>query len=687
MLSNKILSVLTCLAVMILTSAATLVATAQSTAAQTACPSNSVRTNQIGRFSYSNAERNLGGAATCNGNAAIPADGIRVYSSWISCRNGAFQMARESAGTGIAPSSISCPNCSGQGAAFAQLAPGTSSSLTAFFDFPDGAEARYTATIARSAADANGRYVCSISNAQLVGSAFGGNLDAPTVTLGALNASANGTYTSAITLSDAAGSGTVFDASDLVLTNATATLSGSGTSFTATLTPQANGLITLEVPAAAFQDAFANDNTAATQVSATHVSPTAPTAPAISNTASDSTKPSVEIRGLPESFVGTPNLPVSIVFSEPVTGFTASDIALGNAKATAFAGSGATYTAVLFPSGRGSVTATIPAGVAKDASGNPNQKSATVTAINQSVEETQAQIATFMASRANNLASNQPDVSCFLAGGCKGRFNAQVTRNILSFDIASRFTAPVWFTLVGARGETSTTTGGYYLATFGGHQRLSDNALIGAMVQLDYQVSQTGSQSIKGRGWLIGPYFAGKFPDQPLFFEARALWGKSQNEITPFGTYTDTFETERMLLQGKVSGALEYPSITLRPSLAATYTTDRQKAYQDSLGNTIPAQQTALRQISAGLDFDKPILLGNQDWTLHGGISVIHSSTHAKGAIQVQNKGFEGTRGRVNLGLSHAFDGGQIAFSSFYDGIGSKAFKAVGLDVSLTLKF
>jgi hypothetical protein len=50
----------------------------------------------------------------------------------------------------------------------------------------------------------------------------------PIVSLGALALLPNGTYTSSITLSEKAGNSTVFDGDDLRLTNATASLSGSG---------------------------------------------------------------------------------------------------------------------------------------------------------------------------------------------------------------------------------------------------------------------------------------------------------------------------------------------------------------------------------------------------------------------------------------------------------------------------
>jgi hypothetical protein len=70
----------------------------------------------------------------------------------------------------------------------------------------------------------------------------------------------DGSYRSTITLSEPAGNGTVFDRSDLSLTNASATLTGSGTSYRAVLTPASSGKIKLSVAAARFTEAAGNDN-------------------------------------------------------------------------------------------------------------------------------------------------------------------------------------------------------------------------------------------------------------------------------------------------------------------------------------------------------------------------------------------------------------------------------------------
>lgn len=86
----------------------------------------------------------------------------------------------------------------------------------------------------------------------------------------------------------------------------------------------------------------------------------------------DNTAPTVRIAAAVAGTSKDSFVPVTIRFSEPVTGFFLSDIVLANATASGFAGSGATYTFNLAPQADGRVTVQVPAGVASDTAGNGN---------------------------------------------------------------------------------------------------------------------------------------------------------------------------------------------------------------------------------------------------------------------------------------------------------------------------
>ncbi|WP_458792424.1 beta strand repeat-containing protein [Yoonia sp. MH D7] len=189
---------------------------------------------------------------------------------------------------------------------------------------------------------------------------------APTVIIGALTATGNGTYTAAITLSEAA---TDFAFEDLTLTNAIATLAGSGSSYIATLTPSADGEIRLSVAADTFTDAAGNDNTASIEVTATH----------------DSTGPTVSIGALTATGNGT--YTAAIILSEVATDFALEDLTLTNASAT-LAGSGSSYIATLTPSADGEIRLSVAAATFTDAAGNNNTAATEVTATYDSTAPT-----------------------------------------------------------------------------------------------------------------------------------------------------------------------------------------------------------------------------------------------------------------------------------------------------------
>ncbi len=63
---------------------------------------------------------------------------------------------------------------------------------------------------------------------------------------------------------------------------------------------------------------------------------------------------------------------VSVTFSEPVTGFDAGDVSVGNGSVGSVSGTGASYTVSIAPAGDGTVTVDVPAGGVTDADGAGN---------------------------------------------------------------------------------------------------------------------------------------------------------------------------------------------------------------------------------------------------------------------------------------------------------------------------
>ena len=493
----------------------------------------------------------------------------------------------------------------------------------------------------------------------------------PTVAISALSGPSANVFTATITLSEPS---TDFTFDDLILVNADAVLAGSGDTYTVTLTPKTDGLVSVTVAANSFSDASGNKNDRPSNTESAVFE-----GPALT----------VEITGLPDTFTAQNALLATVTFSQTVSGFELADLTLENATALVLFGSGASYSIVLGPTGRGDVSLQVPANAAQNATGQGNLASARATVRNETIEQTQRQIAQFMAGRANQLVSNQPDLGCHLTQSCAGgSANTQVTKGQLSFNLNSRPDAPIWFQLSGTKTNDGSARSEYYLGAVGTHRAINDNTLLGLLFEFDHVGQSDGASRIEGTGWLVGPYFVTRLPNQPLYFEGRLLGGKSHNRIQPFGTYTDSFETRRMLAQLKVSGHLKHGKTTWIPSLASSYTTDTQLAYTDSLGNLIPEQGIELGQLELGLNFETPTTIFGQLWNLGGGMTAIYSMTSGSGAAQSVVTNYDGGRARVALSGATEFKNGlRLNLGASYDGIGAPGFEAIGLELGVQWAF
>ncbi|SIT13058.1 hypothetical protein SAMN05421759_1191, partial [Roseivivax lentus] len=396
--------------------------------------------------------------------------------------------------------------------------------------------------------------------------------------------------------------------------------------------------------------------------------------------------PTVVLSGAPETFAAAAPFNVTATFSEAVTGFTASDVAVGNGDATGLAGSGAVYTITITPSGAGDVTVSVPEGVAFAASGAFNQASLPISVANVTEEETKEVIARFMANRANLLLANQPDVLGFVNFRTQGRLSFAANGDNMTFNLDSRGKGPIWFTLTGAQANSSGSTSDYVFGAVGGHVWANANTVIGGMIQIDYVDQTDGDARTTGRGWMAGPYLAGKIPDHPLYFQTHLLYGQTQNEVSPFGTYTDDFETERLLFHAELRGELTQGEVTYAPSLSAAYTSDEQLSYEDSLGNTISAQSIELGRVALGVDFMTP--MGASLWILDGGIQGSYTQINGTDVPGSVIEDYEGAYARIDLGVSRTGKhGSNFRLSGFYDGLGAEDFELFGLSMSYELPF
>ncbi len=214
--------------------------------------------------------------------------------------------------------------------------------------------------------------------------------------------------------------------------------------------------------------------------------------------------------------------------------------------------------------------------------------------------------------------------------------------------------------------------------------------IVGGLVQLDLmdERSTVLNNSTSGTGWMAGPYVSAKVLPY-LFFDARATWGTSNNRVSPFNTYTDSFQTTRGLYSAKLTGMWRVENWRFKPNVEVLYFHEKQHGYTDSLGNVIPSQNIHLGRTIFGPEVEYTIATGEESKVvLNGGLKGIwdfsKDGSMTVAGIPVTTNKF---RGRVEGGAT--FDMTQNASASlavFYDGIGA-TLNAWGLNARFGFAF
>ncbi len=254
----------------------------------------------------------------------------------------------------------------------------------------------------------------------------------------------------------------------------------------------------------------------------------------------------------------------------------------------------------------------------------------------------------------------------------------------------------LWTQWYGAELKTGRVDSALVVGYAGLHYFLGDELLVGLMAQTDWAESEVHKPwrgGAKGRGWMLGPYSAGRLlPEQALFYELRLAYGQSSNDISPLGTYTDAFTASRWLASAKLSGRyeLEAPSLRLRPAVSLTWFEERSRAYDDRLGNRIAGQTVSLGELrfGSGLEYSLPVGADRQ-LALAAGLTGVWNFALEHGALSAWAGagGTEQLRARLNLGLrsTNTATGLQLAVGLFYDGIGVSDYESWGGGIKFKL--
>lgn len=347
---------------------------------------------------------------------------------------------------------------------------------------------------------------------------------------------------------------------------------------------------------------------------------------------------------------------------------------------------------------------------------------------------TQRVISNFMSRRANEITASDPDLVNRLNGGENGtngpvRFTGSGTldNNQLAFSTSLRqiFNAgeaskaerradlgqmmslgqqsllasnagvatgfDLWLEGRWARVKSDTATSDIGIAYLGADYRFSTSLLMGMMLQLDWSDEQDKTQitATEGNGWMAGPYIAARIR-RNLLFDARAAWGQSDNKVNPLGLYTDSFDTDRWLARGRLTGDFNHGNWRFSPHVGVIYFEEDQKSYTDSLGIFIPGQTVSLGRVTFGPSISRSSTREDGSavnarigikgiWDFDEAPIVDVSTGLATGSTDELRGRLEGS---VSLQMRN---GWELSGEGFYDGIGTDDLDAWGGGIKLRM--
>ncbi|MGI9405263.1 MAG: Ig-like domain-containing protein [Hyphomicrobiaceae bacterium] len=486
--------------------------------------------------------------------------------------------------------------------------------------------------------------------------------------------------------------------------------------------------ITIDVAANAAEDPSGNANEAAASVTV--------------GFAIDAVAPSVVIDAPAQST--SAQATVIFQFSEPVTDFTVGDISVEGGEALDFRTvSASAYTATItpvfasrVPTAR--VTVGVDGNVAQDLAGNGNTAAAPVTirfrddgAIRT---RTRRVISNFLTRRADQIATAEPDLvrrlksrdgttggqavvgslhngdgqtKLSFATGLRQTLAAhaaekrQATMSLLRRgDKAGAEEAPpartplpgldLWVEGAWARATTEGVENDLGSLSVGVDYTFGSSLVVGLLGQFDWtdESDRQAQFDARGFGWMVGPYLVHRLHDN-LIFDGRVAIGRSDNEVSPYATYTDSFEGERWLAKGQLTGDFRFGAINVAPHVGVIYFEERQKAFTDHNGVAIDSQTARLGRLTFGPQVSSRYVAANGTViTPSLGVRGIWDFTKT-GLVDLETGarlGEQDLRGRVDLGLSVALPNGiSVAGKGFYDGVGADDFESYGGNLAVKI--
>ena len=243
--------------------------------------------------------------------------------------------------------------------------------------------------------------------------------------------------------------------------------------------------------------------------------------------------------------------------------------------------------------------------------------------------------------------------------------------------------------------RTDDSQGRFSTTHLGADYVLNPDLLVGLSVQRDW-ISFAGKSTvntIKGVGWMITPYITTKLTEK-LYLDADIGWGKAQNKTSPFGTYTDSFTSQRWAASMAVEGDFSVNNVKITPTARVLYFKETTAAYADTLNVTIPSFEVKTGVFTLGPKISthfvsdnkttySPFLIMNGVWEFSK-----NNSALTQNAAVGSNFSNKEVHASIETGMDFHFENNShINTSINYNGIGNDNYKSWGANISAHQNF
>ncbi len=227
--------------------------------------------------------------------------------------------------------------------------------------------------------------------------------------------------------------------------------------------------------------------------------------------------------------------------------------------------------------------------------------------------------------------------------------------------------------------------GDFRILYVGADYVVAPGILVGALVQIDDTDEDIDDPSlvgkIEGTGWMVGPYIGIRLTDN-LFFDARAAWGQSENDIAlddpVVGARSGSFDTDRWLASASLTGNEYYGPWRLSPQLQVAYGNEESDAYKTSLGQSVSSTEATIGRLTGTLEVGYRTELENGTMVEpHVAISGIWNFDTDDLTFNGTIYGTDETRAKIEGGiLIQTPEGLGLRWAGSYDGLGSDDYDA-----------